>query len=58
MNLIELSNWEWLIIVCLLIILVWILVVFQISQRSSHDVELTAHMDQKEERISNSEKHT
>lgn len=52
MNLIELSNWGWVILLFILILIVWLLVLFQARQsiqevqsimRTDHELEETTH---------------
>ena len=44
MNIIELSNWEWVASVCLLMLLVWLSVLFQ-ARQSAHEVQSTKAAD-------------
>ena len=55
---IELSNWEWILIITLLVLLVWVLIVFQARQRSSHEIELSAEVDHSREGVSHSDDQT
>ena len=54
---IDLSNWEWIFFLSILMLLVWVLIVFQARQHSSHEVELTAKVDPTEEGISQNDDH-
>lgn len=57
MNLIELSNWEGVVLLCLLMLLVWLMVLFQ-ARQSTHEVQLTVIEDLGSEETSHGSDHS
>jgi hypothetical protein len=56
MNLVKLSSWEWIVILCILMLLVWLLIVFQ-ARQSKHEVQLTQIEDHGAEDTAHSNDH-